>query len=98
MRYEIILSPEAIADLRRLSARDRAIVRDALDTHLRFDPTTETKSRVKRLRGLSRPQFRLRVGDIRVYFEVRANQVEILGIVPKSAAQSWLAEWEKESL
>ena len=36
MRYEIILAPQAIRDLKRLSARERATVRDALETHLRM--------------------------------------------------------------
>jgi len=35
MRYEIILSPEAQEDLRRLEARDRAAVRDALEEWLK---------------------------------------------------------------
>jgi hypothetical protein len=50
MVFEIILAPEAIDDLRRLSARDRAKVRDALDVHLRHEPTKVSKSRIKRLR------------------------------------------------
>ncbi len=90
MAYDIILSPEAVQDLRSLKARTRSIVRDALETHLRHEPTKESKSRIKRLRGLRRPQFRLRVDDIRVYYDVREAVVEILAIVPKSEADAWL--------
>ena len=61
MRYEIILAPEAIEDLRRLRANIRSAVRDARETPLRYTPTKTSKSRIKRLRGLSRPQFRLSV-------------------------------------
>ena len=61
----------------------RSIVRDALETHLRYEPTKTSRSRIKRLRGLSRPQYRLRIGEIRVFYDVSAESIEILAIVPK---------------
>ncbi|HOU11967.1 MAG TPA: type II toxin-antitoxin system RelE/ParE family toxin [Anaerolineae bacterium] len=90
MRYEIIFSPEAIEDLDDLTAYWQARVKDAIKTHLRYEPTKESKSRIKRLRGLSRPQYRLREDDIRVFYDVSFNTVEILGIVAKSEAETWL--------
>jgi len=96
MRYEIILSPAAIKDLRTLKAHWRAKVRDAIETHLRHDPAKESKSRIKRLRGVSRPQFRLRVGEIRVYYDVAEDLVEVLGIVLRSEADAWLERVEKQ--
>ena len=92
MRWEIVLAPQAIEDLRRLSARHRANVRDALETHLRHEPRKVSRSRIKRLRGLSKPQYRLRVEEIRVFYDVRESRVEVLAIVPKSAAADWLEE------
>ena len=91
MRYEIILSPEAIEDLRNLTAYWRARVKDAIETHLRNEPTKESKSRIKRLRGLSQPQYRLRENEIRVFYDVSSGAVEILGIVLKSEAETWLS-------
>jgi mRNA-degrading endonuclease RelE of RelBE toxin-antitoxin system len=91
MRYNVILSQEAVEDLRGLKANLRATVRDAIETHLRYTPTRTSKSRIKRLRGLSRPQFRLRVDDVRVYYDVTRDSVEILAIIPKSEADAWLA-------
>jgi mRNA-degrading endonuclease RelE of RelBE toxin-antitoxin system len=64
----------------------------ALALHLTHEPTKVSKSRIKRLRGLSRPQYRLRVGDIRVFYDVTEEQVEVLAIVTKAEAQSWLNE------
>ena len=90
MRHEIILAPEAKRDLRRLDAHVRSTVRDALEVHLRHEPTKTSKSRVKRLRGLSRPQYRLRVDEVRVFYDVSENRVEILAIVMKSDAEAWL--------
>ncbi|MEO8191959.1 MAG: type II toxin-antitoxin system RelE/ParE family toxin [Acidobacteriota bacterium] len=90
MRHEILLAPEAAEDLKRLRAKVRAEVKDAIEQHLRHEPARQSKSRIKKLRGLSHPQFRLRVGDVRVFYDVREGRVEILAVVPKSQAQAWL--------
>ena len=94
MRYEVILAPEVVADLRCLKANVRIQVQDAVERHLRHEPTKTSKTRIKRLRGLSRPQYRLRVGDdIRVFYDVTDDTVEVLAIVPKSEANQWLERY-----
>lgn len=93
MRFAVILAPEAVDDLARLNARLRATVRDAMEMHLRHEPRRVSRSRIKRLRGLNRPQYRLRVGDIRVFYDVTGSSVEILAIVAKTEANSWLARF-----
>ena len=47
---------------------------------------------IQRLRGLSRPQFRLRVDDTRVCYDVTDRSVEVLAIVSKAQAEEWLRE------
>jgi mRNA-degrading endonuclease RelE of RelBE toxin-antitoxin system len=79
-------------DLKRLKAHDRADLKDALGRHLRHEPAKVSKSRTKRLRGLNHPQYRLRVGELRVFYDITGNHVEVLAIVPKSEAVSWLEE------
>jgi mRNA interferase RelE/StbE len=91
MRHVIILAPEAAEDFKALKAVDRATVRDVLEQHLRHEPTKTSKSRIKRLRGVRRPQYRLRVGDVRVFYDVTDQRVEVLAIVAKSHAAAWLA-------
>jgi len=93
MRYEILLAPEAAEDLRSLKANVRAAVREALEAHLRHEPDRVSKSRIKRLRGQSRPQYRLRVDEVRVFYDVTASTVEVLAILAKSEAESWLAQF-----
>jgi mRNA interferase RelE/StbE len=93
MRFEIVLAPEAVEDFSRLRAHVRAGIRDAMDTHLRFEPTKTSKSRIKRLRGLRKPQYRLRVDDIRVFYDVTGSTVEILAMVDKAEAATWLKEF-----
>ncbi|MGH9766263.1 MAG: type II toxin-antitoxin system RelE family toxin [Blastocatellia bacterium] len=92
MRYDIILSPEAVDDLRGLKAHPRSAVRDAIERYLRHSPTKMSKSRIKRLRGLSRPRYRLRIDEIRVYYDVTGSNVEVLAIIPKPEAEAWLKE------
>ena len=91
MRYEIYLAPEAIEDMKRLKAAHRAQVKEAMETHLRHEPAKTSKSRIKRLRGLSRPQYRLRVDDLRVLYDVSKRNVEVLAIVVKANADAWLS-------
>ncbi len=92
MRHEVVLAPEAATAYRSLPAYRRAEVRDALERHLRHEPTRVSKSRIKRLRGLSQPQYRLRVGEVRVFYDVTHKAVEVLAIVTKAEAARWLAE------
>jgi hypothetical protein len=40
-----------------------------------------------------RPQYRLRVDDVRVFYDVAGARVEILAIVLKSEAEAWLAQF-----
>jgi mRNA-degrading endonuclease RelE of RelBE toxin-antitoxin system len=91
MRYEVVLAPEAAKTFRSLSAYHRTEVRDALERHLRNAPTRASKSRIKRLRGLSQPKYRLRVGEVRVFYDVTHEAVEVLAIVTKAEAARWLA-------
>jgi len=97
MRYEIVLAPEAVRDLKQLRAHERAAVRDALETYLRHGPTKTSRSRIKRLRKLTHPEYRLRVGEIRVFYDVSDGRVEVLAIIPKSRAREWLESVGEES-
>ncbi|WP_334406670.1 type II toxin-antitoxin system RelE family toxin [Bradyrhizobium sp. AZCC 2289] len=93
MPFAVILAPEAVEDLRRLSASVRATVRSALEKHLRNEPEKASRSRIKRLRGIRRPQYRLRVDEVRVFYDVSGTAVEVLAIVAKSEVESWLAQF-----
>ena len=94
MQYENLLAPEAAVDLKRLRATDRSEVRDAIEQHVRHKPTQVSRGRIKRLQGLTRPQYRLRVGkDVRVFYDVVDDTVEILAIVSKAEAKQWLERY-----
>ncbi|MGD9874307.1 MAG: type II toxin-antitoxin system RelE/ParE family toxin [Kiritimatiellia bacterium] len=92
MKYSVILSPQAREQFHGLCAYDRAKVRDAIDEHLQHAPMAESRSRIKRLRDLKKPQYRLRADNIRIFYDVEKDQVIVLGIVEKAHADQWLAE------
>jgi mRNA interferase RelE/StbE len=93
MPFEIILAPEAAARLEALPARLRTTIRTALETHLRHEPARTSRSRIKRLRGMRQPEYRLRVGEVRVFYDIIGLTVEILAIVAKSEAERWLNQY-----
>ena len=90
MAFEIILAPEAVLALKALPARLRASVKDGLERHLRHEPAKVSRSR---LRGMRQPQFRLRVGEVRIFYDIVGSTVEILAIVAKSEAERWLRQF-----
>ncbi len=92
VRFEILLAPEAVKQVAGLRAHTRAGVQDAIELHLRHEPTKLSKSRIKRLRGLDQPQYRLRVGEIRVFYDVTEREVQVLAVISKAEAQAWLDE------
>ncbi len=83
--YTIMLKPSAIADLDALRKYDATQIADAMERHLQHNPTKQSKSRIKRLRGISNPDYRLRVGDYRIFYGVDeiARRVDVLRIMHK---------------
>ncbi len=91
MQFAIIFAPEVVEDLKSLKANIRATIRAEIERYLRYEPRKISRSRIKQLRGLAHPEFRLRIGEVRVFYDVSGATVEILAIVAKSEAQTWLA-------
>jgi mRNA-degrading endonuclease RelE of RelBE toxin-antitoxin system len=94
MRYEVIIAESAEAAFCGFDARWRSMLKDAMRQFLEHEPKKESKSRIKRLRGLRQPQYRLRVGVMRVFYDVNdaLHRVEVLGLVMKPEASAWLEQ------
>jgi mRNA-degrading endonuclease RelE of RelBE toxin-antitoxin system len=74
MPYEIEFSREAGEHLRGLTARQQAMLRDALRTQLVHQPAVETRNR-KPMQGENPiAPWELRVGDLRVYYDVSEGE------------------------
>jgi mRNA-degrading endonuclease RelE of RelBE toxin-antitoxin system len=78
-KYEIEVTPEAEADMEWLSPRDRTTLFEALDRRLAYEPTVENRNR-KRLRPNPVAPWELRVGRLRVYFDVEDSPRRVVTI------------------
>lgn len=94
MRYTVAVARAAEEQFTKVDAWWRSALKRAMREHLETDPTRESKSRIKRLRGLRQPQFRLRVDEMRVFYDVNEAQrrVEVLGFVEKPRTAQWLEQ------
>jgi mRNA-degrading endonuclease RelE of RelBE toxin-antitoxin system len=90
MPYEIRYSSEAIDQLKELRAFDRTAILDQIEQVLGVNPTTESKARVKRLREPAPTQYRLRVGEFRVFYDVDQDAVLIIQVLSKQESLDYL--------
>jgi mRNA-degrading endonuclease RelE of RelBE toxin-antitoxin system len=72
VRYSIEYSPETIGHLRGLTARQRTVVFDTVEEQLRHQPAIETRNR-KPMRPNPIAPWELRIGDLRVYYDVEST-------------------------
>ena len=95
--FGIELKPGAIADMDALRKFDATQIADAMQKHLQDEPTKETKSRIRRLRGITNPDYRLRVGQYRVFYtvDVETKTVVILRVMHKDQTKAYYEELEE---
>jgi mRNA interferase RelE/StbE len=91
MAYQIMFSADAERQLHQLTARDRTIVLDTIESQLTHEPVLPTRAR-KLLRENPLADWELRVGEYRVFYEVLNDQdcVMILAIGIKSHNVLWI--------
>jgi mRNA interferase RelE/StbE len=80
MIYDVEFKPRAIKDLQALPKRERARVVSKIEA-LRTDLAGD----VKRLTAHT-PEYRLRVGDYRVLFEVEDSKLIVYRVLPRDKA------------
>ena len=80
MPYRIEYSPDAVDHLRGLAVGDQRTVVDAVDKHLTYQPLVETRNR-KPMRPNPVAPWELRVGQLRVYYEVKAEPDSVVVIL-----------------
>jgi mRNA interferase RelE/StbE len=77
MAYRITITREAEAQLEALPARERRTLEAAVVTRLRDQPTVSTRA-IKRLRPNPVSEYELRVGDLRILYNVEGQEVILL--------------------
>ena len=83
MAFEIELSPRAREHVKALRKRDQQTILDAIEVQLRYQPDQETRNR-KPLEDNPLAPWELRVGDFRVFYDVkRAENLVVIVAVGK---------------
>jgi mRNA-degrading endonuclease RelE of RelBE toxin-antitoxin system len=80
VRYRIELDEEVSRHLRGLTARERMLVFAAIERQLVYEPLRQTRNR-KRLRPNALAAWELRVGDIRVFYEVIHDERDVVRVI-----------------
>jgi mRNA-degrading endonuclease RelE of RelBE toxin-antitoxin system len=76
VKHDIFFSEDARTHLRQMSARERQVVCTGIARALLDEPTKETRN-LKGLRPNPLAKFELRIGTLRVFFEVNAEEREV---------------------
>jgi mRNA-degrading endonuclease RelE of RelBE toxin-antitoxin system len=77
--FRIEYTPEAVRHLARLTAHQSATVLDQVERKLRHQPTQASRNR-KLLRANPIAPWELRVGELRVYFDVTEEPSRVLTV------------------
>lgn len=98
MAYKIEYSPDTVDHFGALSARQRATVLDAVEVNLTHGPTGETRNR-KPMRPNSLAPWELRIGALRVYYDVeeepdRKVLIRAIGIKERKRVRIGRKEFE----
>ena len=90
MNYEVRYSDRALERLKSLRAYDRAAVLARIEDLLATQPTRVSKTTIKLLKQPAPTQYRLRVNDFRVFYDVEDDVVMVMEILSKAASIPFL--------
>jgi len=93
MAYTIEFAESVKAQLRELTARQRSMILDSIEKQLVHEPLVEARNR-KPLRPNPIAPWELRIGDLRVFYEVASDEpdtVRILAVGQKRGNKLYIA-------
>jgi mRNA interferase RelE/StbE len=90
MPYEVRYSNEAVEQLKKLRTFDQVAILDQVEQVLSVNPTLESRARLKRLREPAPTQYRLRVGEFRIFYDVDQETVLVVQILTKQDSIEYL--------
>jgi mRNA-degrading endonuclease RelE of RelBE toxin-antitoxin system len=80
MPYSVTITPQAKAQLLSLTARERRIVEDGIAARLLDQPKSPSRA-IKPLRPNPLAGYELRLGDLRAFYNVDEENVEVVIVV-----------------
>ena len=93
MSFRITITDEAERQLRSLPARAQRVLEAAIQVRLVNQPTTVSRA-VKKLRPNPLAEYELRVGDLRVLYNVERSEVVLL-IVGRKVGNTLVVDGEE---
>ena len=78
--FRIEYSPVVVGHLRVLSVRERTRILAGVENQLTHEPFLETRNR-KRMRPNPVAPWELRLGDLRVYFEIEMDPEPVVAVL-----------------
>jgi len=79
MKFEVEFVPSADQDLESSTIREQRIILDGIADFLQVDANVASKRR-KQMRPNPLAPWELRIGDYRVFYEIREGSVRVLAI------------------
>lgn len=80
MRFRITITTDAESQMRALPVREQRVLEAAILARLQDQPAAQTRA-IKRLRPNPFAEFELRVGNLRVLYNVDAERAEVVLLV-----------------
>src|SRR6266481_8264500 len=80
MAYEVVFSDNAREHLRALATAQRKTVLEQIEAQLMHEPIVQTKNR-KPMRSNPLASWELRIGDLRVYYDIQEDPQQRVMIV-----------------
>ena len=96
-KFKVILKPSAVKDMDSLRKYDAAAIAENMEKHLVYEPDKKSKSRIKKLKGIKDPDYRLRVGEYRVFYNIdkAEGKVVVLRVMHKEQTHEYYKEVKK---
>ncbi|HEX4793004.1 MAG TPA: type II toxin-antitoxin system RelE/ParE family toxin [Humisphaera sp.] len=90
MAFEIQYAQRAVEDLESFRAFDQRRILQAIEMHLQNEPKRTSRSRIKTMTQPFWSEYRLRVDEFRVYYDVDepSRMVNVLRILKKTTGQT----------
>ena len=93
-KYGIFLKNQAVKDMDSIKKYHASIIADSINKYLSYEPTRVSKSRIKKLLGRRDYDYRLRVGEYRIFYYVdeKTETVYVLRVLHKKDTEKYYRE------
>ena len=93
MKYEVRYSDRALERIKTLRAYDKAAIFERIAQLLTNAPTRASKTAIKLLKQPAPTQYRLRVNDFRIFYDVEGHEVMVMEVLSKEESIPYLEQY-----